>query len=127
MTKDEKQKIAELQRQGLGYKRIAAVTGISVNTVKSFCKAHPFGEDVCRRCPQCGKPIFQPPHKREKKFCSDRCRNAWWSAHPEMRKKEKPYQHKCLYCGSVFSSDRAGSIYCSVSCFANARRKEVRP
>lgn len=125
MTKDEKQKVAELQRTGLGYKRIAAITGISVNTVKSYCKAHPFGEKNCKRCLSCGKPLSQTPHKREKKFCSDKCRNAWWSAHPEMRKKEKPYQHICLFCGSAFSSDRPGSRYCSTACFADARRKET--
>ena len=126
MTKEEKQIIADLQRQGFGYKRIASATGISVNTVKSYCKAHPFGEDVCRRCLHCGKPLYQPPHKREKKFCSDQCRNAWWSAHPEMRRKEKPYRHICLYCGSEFASDRSASRYCSVACFASARRKEEK-
>lgn len=124
MTKDEKQKVSGLQHQGLGYKKIAALTGISVNTVKSFCKAHPTIEikDTEFRCLNCGAPVTQTLHKRKRKFCSDMCRSKWWSAHPEMRKADKPYKHVCLFCGKEFTSDRSGSRYCSTSCFADARR-----
>ena len=122
MTTDEKQRVSELQHQGLGYKKISALTGISANTVKSYCKAHPCVDEAESKCLNCGVPIFQTPHRREKKFCSDKCRNAWWTAHPEMRKVDKPYKHVCLFCGKEFTSDRPGSRYCSTSCFADARR-----
>ena len=36
MTEEQKQQIHVLRRDGLGYKKIALLMGISVNTVKSF-------------------------------------------------------------------------------------------
>lgn len=38
MTQIQQERILELQDAGLGYKKIAAELGISVNTVKSFCQ-----------------------------------------------------------------------------------------
>lgn len=40
MTDEQKQKIIALRRDGAGYGRIAAAVGISINTVKSFCRQH---------------------------------------------------------------------------------------
>lgn len=40
MTDDQKQKIIALRRDGAGYGQIAATIGISINTVKSFCRRH---------------------------------------------------------------------------------------
>ena len=39
MTQIQQERILELQDAGLGYKKIAAELGISVNTVKSFCQS----------------------------------------------------------------------------------------
>lgn len=36
MTNEEKSNIRQLQTQGYGYRSIAAMTGLSVNTVKSY-------------------------------------------------------------------------------------------
>lgn len=119
MTNEDRKKILFLKAQGLGYKRIAAETGISVNTIKSFLKKNNPTDN--NRCFNCGKTIVQIPHKKQKKFCSDKCRNAWWSAHPEKR-KGKPYIHTCLYCEKEFSTDKVVSKYCSRDCFAKARR-----
>ena len=121
MTEIEKSEIKRLHESGLGYKRISSETGISVNTVKSFLKTSvPLGAEK-NRCLNCGVPVVQAPHRKQKKFCSDKCRNAWWSAHPENR-KEKPYTHTCLCCGREFSTDKVVSKYCSKRCFAEARR-----
>ena len=38
MTEEQKQRIHALRRGGLGYKKIVLAVGISVNTVKSFCR-----------------------------------------------------------------------------------------
>ena len=122
MTKEEKQTVSQLQRQGLGYKKISTLTGISVNTVKSFCKAHSENSPVECGCLNCGTAISQTPHKKERKFCSDACRTAWWSAHPEARKSSR-YAHICACCGKEFSSDRPASKYCSTGCYAAARKK----
>ena len=40
MTDKQKQKIIALRRDGAGYGQIAATIGISINTVKSFCRRH---------------------------------------------------------------------------------------
>ncbi len=38
MTKEEKQRVEALRRQGTGYGAIAWELGLSVNTVKSYCR-----------------------------------------------------------------------------------------
>ena len=62
-----------MRRSG-GYKRIAALTGYSLNTVKSVCRRNPNGEE--KLCLQCGAKLVRTPHYKEKKFCSDTCRMA---------------------------------------------------
>ena len=66
MATDKSIEIMEYRRQGLGYKRIAAITGYSLNTVKSACRRSqvPAG----KRCLQCWASVEQPPHRKEKKF-----------------------------------------------------------
>ena len=72
MTDEQKQQIIALRRDGAGYGRIAAAVGISINTVKSFCRRHNL---AARRegavCEQCGRPIEQNPGRKRKRFCSD--------------------------------------------------------
>lgn len=121
MTDDERKIIRVLRKQGLGYKKIANETGVSVNTVKTFIKREEAKTINKSCCLNCGETIVQQLHKKQRKFCSDKCRSEWWTKHPENR-KEMPYSHTCLYCGKVFSSDRPVSQYCSISCFAEARR-----
>ena len=41
MTEEQKSEIMLLRRQGVGYKRIAAIMEISVETVKSYCRRNP--------------------------------------------------------------------------------------
>lgn len=31
-------------------------------------------------CLCCGKEVVQPGGRKEKKFCSDKCRNKWWNS-----------------------------------------------
>lgn len=119
MTNDDRKKILFLREQGLGYKKLAIETGIPISTIKSFLKKEKANDK--NHCLYCETFIVQTPHKKQKKFCSDKCRNAWWSAHPEKR-KGKSYSHTCLYCGKVFSTDKQASKYCSRACFAEARR-----
>ena len=124
MTKDDTTKITELQNKGMGYKRISALTGLPVNTVKSYCRRHAVGKyEICQ---QCGSPVKQTPHKRSKKFCSDACRMAWWKVHPEQIQR-KVYHLTCAWCGKTFDSIGNGKRqYCSRACYADARRKEDR-
>lgn len=124
MTNEQREKTQELRNNDMGYKRISALTGISINTVKSYCRRHP--ASGCGICQKCGAPIKQTPHKRTKKFCSDTCRMAWWKAHPEQVKR-KVYHLTCAWCGKPFDSIGDGKRqYCTRACYADARRKEAQ-
>ena len=46
MTETEKLKISKLRRDGLGYKKIAAVLDLPVNSVKTYLRRHPADEDA---------------------------------------------------------------------------------
>ena len=87
MTENEHSQIIALQYKGYGYKRIAAETGLALNTVKSFYARHPVQskkpQEQSNSCRNCGKPLEQTPHKRKKMYCSDSCRMTWWNAHLE--------------------------------------------
>lgn len=124
MTQDEIIKVSSLQNEGYGYKRISALMGLPVNTVKSYCRRHHAGD--YGTCLQCGGFVRQTPHKRTKKFCSDACRMAWWKEHPE-KVRRKVYHLACAWCGRSFDSvGDGGRQYCSRTCYADARRKAVR-
>ena len=40
MNETQKKMLSGLRQQGLGYIKIAKAMGVSVNTVKSYCKRH---------------------------------------------------------------------------------------
>ena len=71
--------IKNLALKGYGYKRIADILEISPNTVKSHLRRHP-PTDGMSVCQFCGKPIEQNPGRKEKKYCSDKCRMAYWNS-----------------------------------------------
>ena len=124
MATDKTIEIMEYRRQGLGYKRIASITGYSINTVKSVCRRSP--ETFEKRCLQCGAVLVQPPHRKEKKFCSDKCRMAWWNSHPERVNRKAVYHFVCAQCGQPFDSyGNDHRKYCSRRCYDDARRKGV--
>ncbi len=125
MATEKSIEIMEYRRQGVGYKRISALTGYPLNTVKSVCRRSQ--ETSHKRCLQCGAKIEQPPHRKEKKFCSDKCRMAWWKAHPERVERKAFYHMVCAQCGKSFDSyGNSRRKYCSRSCYNEARRKGVR-
>ena len=125
MTNEQTIMISRLMREGKGYRRIAAELDLPVNSVKSWCRRHPREEGDANHCMMCGKEVYSTSHKRVRKFCSDKCRYAWWSAHPEKRKIRTEYKHICFNCGREFTNNRINAAYCSRKCFAEARRKAV--
>lgn len=123
MTDEQKQKIIALRRDGAGYGQIATTIGISINTVKSFCRRHNMtankSESVCE---QCGNHITQNPGRKRKRFCSDLCRNKWWNTHLELVKRKAVYTFTCPNCGKEFSV--YGNRYrkfCSHACYIEYR------
>ena len=95
--------IRNLALQGFGYKRIADIVGISPDTVKSHLRRHP-AKPESSVCMQCGKPLEQTKGRKEKKFCSDKCRMAFWNSHQDEVNKQAYYTLTCVHCGKEFES-----------------------
>ena len=140
MTNEQKTVVESLRSQGLGYKRIAAQTGFSVNTVKSYLRkyapanamqnastANPEHELATATasqflCRYCGKPVAQNPGRKEKKFCSDSCRTLWWNSHLDQVKRKAIYHFTCPTCGRGFTAyGNAHRKYCCHSCYIEDR------
>ena len=123
MTNEQRETITHMQRIGKGYRTIASETGLSVNSVKSWCRRHPIEVERKDRCKQCGSALVQIPGKRTRLFCSDQCRLRWWATHPECRGHRVTYVHTCRFCGKVFTNNRVKADYCGRACFAKTRMK----
>lgn len=138
MTEKQKNEVAIMRRAGYGYTDIAEKLDISVNTVKSHCKRHGLGaknmsiyksRDVLglRHCKQCGVLLEQQPKRKEKKFCSDACRNKWWNEHQILVNKEAYYEIICLGCGVRFKSyGNKKRKYCSHECYIKHRFEDPK-
>lgn len=131
MTKDEIVVVTQLQRQGFGYRRIAALKNIPLNTIKSYCRRHPVAEaaDVTLAeavCRQCGQPIESVPHRKAKQFCSDKCRMTWWNSHRNLVNRKAYQTVVCGNCGTAFQVyGNVARKFCSRACSAASRRKAV--
>ena len=90
MKNEDIAKITSMRQQGKGAAEIAETLDLPLNTVKSYLRRHP-ETDTSRVCPQCGKPVVQKEGRKEKKFCSDKCRMTWWNSHQSEIKKEAYY------------------------------------
>lgn len=136
MTMKQKQKIAALRGRGESYKKIAAALGIPLNTVQSYCRRNDMGvsgkipqpeaNDAGDVCSNCGRQLIHTPGSKRKRFCSDKCRSAWWKAHPEALNRKAIYHFICPKCGIAFESyGNAHRKYCSRACLSDARRGSV--
>lgn len=130
MNELQKQKIIELRDLGLSYSKIADALGISINTIKSFCRRNNLGGYVGKGnknidltfCKNCGKELKQVLGKKPLKFCSDICRVKWWNAHPEMVNKKAIYSFSCANCGKPFTAyGNSKRKYCCHSCYISHR------
>ena len=120
--------IIDLQKRGLGYKKIAALTGLPVNGVKSYCRRHRIDHTVIEGtqvfCRGCGKPINRLPGAKPRQFCGDECRMRFWNSHRDEINHKTVYKFVCPYCGREFQSfGNPNRKYCSRDCVANSRRK----
>jgi IS30 family transposase len=129
MDDNQKNKIRQLRANGLSYRKISRVINVPENTVKSHCQRNRLGgkaEDgaayACDVCRQCGKSLVSASGKKQKKFCSDKCRLDWWKAHPEQICRKAIYILVCSHCGMKFESygNRARK-FCSHECYIRSR------
>lgn len=126
MTTEEIQIVSSLQQQGLGYKKIASLTGISANTIKAYCRRHRVlaADEMQAFCRGCGNPIQRIPQAKPRQFCSDACRMRFWNSHRDEIQHRAVYTFCCPCCGKEFQSfGNPNRKYCSRECVANARRK----
>ena len=130
MTLEEKNRIIRLREAGQGYSAIAATLGISKETVKSFCQRNNLGGRRVHSeknnhgyvCPYCEKKIRQSEHCKPRRFCSDKCRQSWWNAHPEFVRKKAVYDFICARCGRHFTAyGNSQRKYCCHECYVAAR------
>ncbi|NBJ93533.1 RNA polymerase subunit sigma-70 [Parablautia muri] len=135
MTEGQKTSITDMRGQGYGYVRIARTLGLSENTVKSFCRRkglagradpEPYAAVPImggkRPCLCCGTEVVQTPGRKEKKFCSDKCRNKWWNSHLDRVNHKAVYEFICQHCKKPFTAyGNAGRKYCSHACYVADR------
>lgn len=78
-------------------------------------------------CQCCGIKVIQNPKRKQKKFCSDKCRNMWWNSHLELVNKKAIYECKCKYCGRAFKVyGNENRKYCSRECYIAGRFRKGR-
>ena len=131
MTSEQKNQIANLRQQGLGYATIAQALGISKSTVTSHCQRNNLGGIKSngavldkKFCKHCGKEMQPFSGRKQAKFCCKKCRVAWWNANQEKVNKKAYYTFVCSFCKKPFSAyGNSKRKYCSHSCYINARFK----
>lgn len=119
--------IEELRRQGLGYRQIAERLNLSVSKMRYYCRSRPAPtpmDMVFGLCLYCGKPLEHTPRHKKKKFCTEKCRRAWWKEHPKEINRKKELVCTCEFCGKEFPTARDDAHFCSRYCYALSRRKE---
>lgn len=119
MTANEKAEVTKLRKEGLGYLKISKLTGISRDTIKSYCQKteRPKNKETAK-CEYCGNKITKS-NRPAKRFCSDKCRSKWWNAHAD---KQMNFSAVCPVCGHEFLMHRRNEKkYCSRGCYIAAR------
>ena len=122
MRLQDKIVINNMRMEGHTPSVIAAKLGIPASTVRSFIHRNPEVPNT-KQCLQCGRPVLQPKGRREKKFCSDRCRMDWWNSHQDAVNRKAYYTLACEYCGKEFESyGNKNRKYCCRACYVAARQ-----
>lgn len=130
MNACQKERIALLRAEGKSYNCIADTLDLSINTVKSYCRRNNMGgtglmtsEPLgCNCCSHCGAKLKQSTGKKQKRFCSDQCRMAWWKAHPEALQRKAIYSIVCAHCQESFESyGNKNRKYCSRGCYGQSK------
>ena len=109
-----------LGHAGKQYKEISAELGIEVSALKVF--VHRQKKPDARKCAMCGKQL---PNKARasQRFCSMKCKNAWWKKHSNEDENDKRIGRACSSCGKQFISYNPNSKYCSRDCYYASKRK----
>lgn len=132
MTEEQKTIVIKMRNHGMSFSKIADITGISRNTIKSFCHRQNIIiqlENIADKlmCKQCGAELYPIQGEKAPKFCGKSCRTKWWNSHPEKVNRKAVYNFKCNNCGKEFTAyGNKGRKFCSHECYINSRFKEGR-
>lgn len=126
MNLEQKNTVKQLRHKGLGYKAIADILEVSVNTVKSYCQRNHLGQnrhsESHRLCDGCGQLFIQVRGRKKKRFCCDECRQRWWNANQHLVEKKAHYHITCKHCKQCFTSyGNNQRKYCSHACYIQDR------
>lgn len=130
MTDKQKNQIAVYREQGKSYTDISKLMDLSINSIKTYCKRHGLGGKLAYEaevesdtsCEYCGKPVAQNPGRKKKRFCSNKCRNAWWDEHQDQVNKKAHYEFVCPHCQKPFSVyGNKNRKFCSHFCYVEDR------
>jgi hypothetical protein len=134
VTDIEKSIIQRMREGGATYANIADHLNLSPNTVKSFCQRKDIWPHVELRpalelcfCAQCSAEIGQQENRKQKRFCSDKCRSLWWNKHRQALSRKTAIVKICAHCGNRFESYlHEQRKYCCHVCYIRARFGGVR-
>ena len=119
VNNEQRQIIRDLRSRGQTYLQIADNLGLSMNTVKSFCRRYDISKKLCKNC---GKPLVSTAKAKPKTFCSDRCRGVWWKNNRNQMHQKAIYQFTCINCHRSFDSyGNRKRKFCSRSCYISHR------
>lgn len=129
ISAQDKQAILTMRQQGLSCPEIAGLLGMSPNTVKSLCHRNKIEVHLPQKlppdlCKNCGAPLHHIKGARQKTFCSDKCRYAWWNR----QRRKRPYRLTCYQCGKEFISyGNKKRKFCGRECYNLSRYGEGLP
>lgn len=130
MNDTQRLQVQKLRAEGYGYGKIAEKLGIGINTIKTYCRRHAIGgvavkpkeDDGQKFCLCCGIPVKQTAGRKEKKFCSDKCRNSWWNSNLDRVNRKANYEFVCPNCRKTFTAyGNKNRKYCSHACYIEDR------
>ena len=128
MTFEEKRKIDKLRSEGVGCTAISDMLGISINSVKSYCRRSKSKKEkvVVRKsvkggCNFCGNALVHTEGKKKKRFCCEKCRMSWWNHNRDKIHHRVLFEITCRYCGGAFKNNDKNRKFCSQQCYKNWR------
>jgi len=127
MTLIQKNITKDMREVGKSYAEIADWLGLSKNTVKSYCQRNNLHQirkpsANCTYCKQCGQEMEITAGRKLKKFCSDKCRMAWWVANPNQLNLKATYNFTCAFCGANFTAyGNQTRKFCGHACYIASR------
>ena len=127
MTQLEKQEIIKLKLAGNSYKQISELTGICISTIKSLCTRYNSKQnEIVEYCRFCGRKLSFTAGKKQKKYCSDKCRMSYWREHQCEMHSIRIVKVECSVCHKEFNAyETKKRKYCCWDCYLDARQRMV--